>query len=214
VRSLDTCLSRNGRMLVIAVLADVAILALCWHVLAAALNAVYLEMGCPGDDSPTRTFLLKDLLLDESAFPQGWHGRDMVLGPDQRLRAEQIGRFFYNENGGATQEVYRFSSGTRCAGIGFQKKTAAWFAPAEGWGPWTGPSDLTYQSPVADQFRLACAASPQEDMRLCQAVAQHEEYLVRFHAYVSPQSLSVADLEAILVAIDERMALYLGKGTQ
>jgi len=51
-------------------------------------------------------------------------------------------------------------------------------------------------------------------MRLCQAVAQHEEYLVRFHAYVSPQSLSVADLEAILVAIDERMALYLGKGTQ
>jgi hypothetical protein len=50
--------------------------------------------------------------------------------------------------------------------------------------------------------------------RSCQAVAQYAEYISFLNSYVGPQSITLGDLERVLIAIDERMALYLGEDTE
>jgi hypothetical protein len=52
-------------------------------------------------------------------------------------------------------------------------------------------------------------------VQVCQVVGQYEEYIVRFHTRIDPEHpecLSFADLERLLIAIDERMAEHLGEG--
>ena len=42
-------------------------------------------------------------------------------------------------------------------------------------------------------------------------MGQYEEYVSVFFTYISSDSMTYADLEHILKAIDERMAHYLGE---
>lgn len=89
-----------------------------------------------------------------------------------------------------------------------------WFAPRQGWRPWSVPAELPYQSSVADRFRFACYGRDGSSVQICQAVGQYEEYIVAFDIHMDsehPDCMSFKDLEGILIAIDERMALYLGK---
>jgi hypothetical protein len=46
---------------------------------------------------------------------------------------------------------------------------------------------------------------------VCQAVGQYGRYMTRFHTFMNPETMTPSDLEGILMAIDERMALYLEK---
>ena len=49
--------------------------------------------------------------------------------------------------------------------------------------------------------------------RSCQAVAQYGEYICFLNSYVGPQSMTLRDLERVLTAIDDKMALHLGEST-
>jgi len=49
---------------------------------------------------------------------------------------------------------------------------------------------------------------------MCNMIGQYEEYFVRFNSHISPDFMTYADLERVLKAIDERMALYLAEDSE
>jgi hypothetical protein len=166
---------------------------------------------------PTPAFPIEKLLLDESAFPEGWRAT-RPFDPDRRIAAEQITRNILSNKChpltvGATHDVYRFYGGASSAAEAYPEETAIWFSP--NWGDWSIPAELSYESPVAEQYRFGCRIEQETATILCQALGQYEQYIVVFDAELDPdhpECLTFTDLERILVAIDERMALCLGKG--
>ena len=199
------------------------------------LNSVWYKMSCGGFGivgdrflveslgieyhAPRRGFPIEDLLLDESAFPEGWRAQE-PFDPHNGLPAEQIALTLFPDASACPSslmtghDVYRFYGGERCADMGHRSETPIWFAPWPGCGPWSVPTDLPHQSPLTDRFRVECCTGQGSTVQTCQAVARYEEYVVRFHTSIDPEHpecMSFADLERILVAIDERMAVYLGE---
>lgn len=162
-----------------------------------------------------------DLLLDLSVFPNEW---DLCLGPAplpkrERGERESLCASFcpqdFEGTGGTYQEVYRYRNALDAA-ILFQLEFSGRAFPK--WhmtSPWKVPEELAYESSVADRFKLACGEVdvPGRHWK-CKAVAQYDEYISVFVTHLSPEDMTLQDVERILAAIDERMALYLGKDTQ
>jgi hypothetical protein len=171
----------------------------------------------------TPAFAIEELLLDESAFPEGWEAGE-PWDPEVRISAEQIGVFFQRDECpsyslSAHHEIYRFFEGAQSASDGFARETTVWFASddAWGWGAWEESTSLRYQSSVADQYRLACRANEGSGRAMCRALGQYQQYIVIFDTEMNldyPDCMSLSDLHQVLIAIDERMALYLRKDTQ
>jgi hypothetical protein len=165
---------------------------------------------------PTPAFAIEELLLDESAFPEGWRALT-PSDPDRRIAAEQLGRHLLTEKChplmvGATHDVYRFYGGASAAAEEYPEQVAFWFSP--NLGDWSVHPELSYESAVADQYRFGCYLHKDFHNRHCRGLGQYEEYIVVFSAKLDPdhpECLSYTDLEKILIAIDEGMALYLGK---
>lgn len=207
----------SHKALTLAVVVAVAVsLALCSANACLPLySALQLQFGCTGPPDPPRAPPIEGLLIDESLFPNGWHAYDNTFNPRKRLPAEQVGLNLYCAgSGGAGQEVYRFSGGSRCAAMGYREETPVWFARSGASSPWSVPGELPYQSTVADQFRFSCQAQATSTLRQCQGVGQYQQYIVVFRTYMSPECMTFAQLERILLAIDQRMALYLEKETE
>ena len=162
----------------------------------------------PWEQAPDRSFPIEVLLIDESAFPPGWE--PSINGPRPPANApldhygsiERVELFFYTREQVAFQEVHRFAS-IRGAIREFKRQKSISF-PA---GVWVIPDKLTYQSPIADQFYLAC--SLKSTIPMCGAIGRYEEYLVRFNTHMSSDFMTYSDLERVLEAIDRRMARYL-----
>jgi hypothetical protein len=169
---------------------------------------------------PPPAFPNEELLLDESVFPEGWSAYEGTYNPRERLPADQIGRTYVRHDCPrsrlASHSVYRFFEGENSAIGGYQQYIPIWFAPEENWEAWAVPAELPYRSPVADEYRFNCCGPEGSGAWVCQAVGRYNEYVVRFHVHMDsepeyPQCMSYTDLEKILIAIDERMAFYLGK---
>ena len=167
---------------------------------------------------PTPGFPIQDLLLDESAFPEGWRA-DRPFDPEGRIPAEQIMRNLHT-NGchpltvGAGHRVERFYGGSKSASEAYAGEVAYWFSPNR--GDWSTPPELSYESRAADQYRFGCYPEEETATIVCQAVGRYEQYIVVFDAELDPdhpECLSFTDLEQVLIAIDERMDLYLEKDT-
>jgi hypothetical protein len=172
---------------------------------------------------PPPAFPSEELLLDVSVFPEGWQAYEGTYNPRERLPADQIARGYVRHDCPrstlADHSIYRFFEGENSAAAGYRQYIPIWFAPEEGWDPWSVPKELPYESPVAEEFRFNCQVQPESGAQTCQAVGRYEEYVVRFYVHMDsepeyPQCMSFADLEQILIAIDERMALYVGRGEQ
>jgi hypothetical protein len=165
---------------------------------------------------PTPAFSIGELLLDESAFPEGWRA-NTPFDPDHRIAAEQIRRHILTSKChplmvGVGQEVYRFYGGASAATEAYPEEAAFWFHRNR--GDWSVQPKFSYESPVADQFRFGCYIDKDFDCTHYVALGQYEQYMVVLDAKLDPdhpECLSYTDLEKILIAIDERMALYLGK---
>lgn len=184
------------------------------------LALVALMLSCTGGCCPPvrprvpeRSFTLDELLVDESAFPSGWQQQGLPdrKGAPVRLGIERIGvGFMGGIEGVALHQIYQFE------GVGetteaYQELSKFWFSEREGWTSWSSPTELSYQSSVADRFRLGCYTHRENGIKYCQAVGQYDEYIVRFHTYMSPGLMTYTDLEHVLQVIDERMAHYLSK---
>ena len=195
--------------------------------LIAILSTAMLLCSCVGyESSPypraTPASTIEQLLIEQSMLPDDWQVWAGTFEPRQWLPAEQIALSFGidgcapNSLGGS-HYVYRFPNGARSVASAYRYKTTIWFAATEGWGPWDVPPQLVHKSPLADQYRFDCTIRLGSTVQTCQAVGQYEECLVRFHTSMDakhPECMSFVDLERILIAIDERVALYLGKETQ
>jgi hypothetical protein len=165
---------------------------------------------------PTPAFSVEELLLDESAFPEGWRALT-PSDPDRRIPAEQLGRHLLPSRChplmvGATHDVYRFYGGASSAAEEYPEELGFWFS--RNWGDWGISPELSYGSAVADQYRFGCYLDEEFHNIHCRGLGQYEEYIVVFSAKLDPdhpECLSYTDLEKILIAIDEKMAPYLGK---
>lgn len=163
-----------------------------------------------GGPVPTPPFPIEDLLLDESAFPGGWQAH-VPFEPRARFGLP-VGVTYYSPGSGggvALHEVY-VSRDPEEATERYQEAVRFWFTDDERYTAWSAPAELRHRSVLADQFRVGCHIQQESGIQFCQAVAQYGRYVAWFHTYMSP-SMTFADLERILTAIDERMALYLAK---
>lgn len=194
----------------------VILISLCLSLCLACAGLTYLQMylwvnAClPWECVPDRGFPVEVLLIDETVFPAGW--QPDVTGPNPPPNAplghynsiERIELFFLAPGGGAFQEIHRFAS-VRGAVREFNRQRSLSFPSSEAW---TAPDELSYQSPAADQFYLACRIDDGTPT-MCGAIWRYEEYFVRFNTHMPPDFMTYADLGRILRAIDERMVFYL-----
>lgn len=157
-----------------------------------------------------------DLMVDISTFPQGW---EVEFGPShppprKHLRGETEGLYLQFDargfDAGAMHVVCRYKNDVQ-ATVSFyvdnefpKRDTVI--------TPWAVPEEWSYESPIADRFKFACAELVILDrFQSCKAVAQYDEYISVFRTHVSPEYMTLEDVERILKAIDERMALYLAE---
>ncbi len=157
-----------------------------------------------------REIPLEELLMDETVFPPGWKGGEPGIAP---LRiGERLGITFYPPTnvGLALHDVYRCRTAEAAATAYENTIDSYFFSPREGCTSWNVPSGLSYESMVADQFRLGCCKDVVYGSERCQAVGQYGEYIVHFAADMSGV-MTYDNLQHILRAIDERMAHYLSK---
>jgi len=206
------CLERHRSVGIVAILALFVLVALSCVCLQVTCRIGYVPY-------PTPSFPIQDLLLDESVFPDGWRA-DTPFDPEHRIPAEQTVLSFHSEKChplmvGASHEVDRFYGGADSASEAYPGEASYWFSP--NWGDWRTPPELSYESGVAGQYEFGCYTDEDFQYTRCLALGQYEEYVVHLSLRLDPnhpECVNFTDLERILVAIDERMATYLGEGTQ
>jgi hypothetical protein len=171
-----------------------------------------LDITVDGGPVPTPSFPIESLLLEESAFPEGWTAYEPYEPEDGFGLSTCI---HYSpaptSPGGIALHAAYIARSSEEAGDGYQVWAPFWFAEREGRGAWSVPDQLRYDSQVADRFRFACYRERGDGRRVCQAVGQYGRYMTRFHTFMHPATMPFDDLERILIAIDERMASYLAK---
>ncbi len=172
-----------------------------------ALACLTLFPCCGPPKPPKHDCPIKELVIDEASFPPGSTSRSL-LSPLPRAAWASAGRTIDHPGGVANHHVYQFKTAERAAQE-YRKREQTQFAEDEHEGPWTTPADLTYRSPIADQYRVACGKS--WSLRLCIMVAQYEEYFVLVTSHMSEDGMTYADFQRVLRAVDEKMSACLGK---
>jgi len=174
-----------------------------------------VDITVDGGPVPTPTFPIESLLLDESAFPGGWLAYEPYEPEDGFGLAVCV---HYSppptSPGGIALHSAYVARSPEEAADGYGIWAAFWFSDREGWSVWRAPDELRYQSSVADQYRFACSREEDGGRQVCQAVGQYGRYMTRFHTFMNPDTMTPSDLEQVLIAIDERMALYLARGAE
>lgn len=159
------------------------------------------------------------LLIDASALPPGWYRCVDAEPIPKREYGERESLYvgFAHEGleaytAGASQRVYRYRNELDAAIVYTLLFSGKGFPNHIMTTPWDVPEEWSYQSPIADHFRFECGeldSVPPE--WICETIARYDEYVSVFTSELSPDYMTLEDLERILVAIDDRMAVYLGK---
>ena len=154
---------------------------------------------------------VEDLLVDESAFPAGWHISENVPRPIPLAPcscptgvAENTDLHFYSSGAGASERIWRYRT-VHAASRGFDQRVRSVFRENEFHSPWVWPDELAYQSSAANRYRIGCSISKGQVLPGCAYVAQYGPYVIHFQAGISPNVMSYADFIHVLEAIDERM---------
>lgn len=187
---------------------------------ALPLLVVLMLAGCLSMGSPAkeRDFGAASLFLPLSAFPEGWKevGEIRPMGPDSAIGVGDPDDAFLsystrqNKLNVATYYVY-WNATTGGAERWFERTLKAHFSNnrvsvAE---PWSTPDELSYRSPYADRFHVACFISEIIDRRMvCDVIAQYEEFGVEFHSVVADDTLSVQEFNTVVCQID---ALFVAR---
>jgi hypothetical protein len=192
---------------------------------------VLIGGGCHIRDvgkTPTPTLDMHELMIDGSAFPTDWSVCVNPLPPPERAQGEHgeieslQTQLCHEGTGcetfGAAQRLYRYRSEIE-ARRAFESdfSTSEFPYHKSVLIPWHVPEQWVYHSGVADLQRFACA---QMDMGpvgppewRCTAAAQYGQYVSALDSNWSPECMTLDQLGRVLVGIDERMAFYLGMGT-
>jgi hypothetical protein len=186
--------------------------------LSVLLACIHVLVACQSRGYPS----IDELLIDKSSFPEGWEAsepdwthppRAPWSGPTDMV--EYISRDFYSllGKGANADEVIRQFNSSRAAAERYGHDIAVTFRDTEWNTPWVAPVELSFESSVADQYHYACSMLGEgEHAKLgCAYVAQYEVYVVYFGiAIYDTAAITYTDLNAVLEAIDERFAQYVG----
>jgi hypothetical protein len=169
---------------------------------------IYVPTRVP---TPESGFTTEDLLLDPTAFPEGWGAEPPyeIAGPVAGSAKERVrlARSFYGYTTLATQSIYGYHSSVEAVEA-YGRLSDRFFGSSESASAWEPPAEMQYQSHYADQFRLACAVTPSN--YVCQALGQYKEYVIGLYIPMEPRTnVTYPALRLILEAMEERVASYL-----
>lgn len=153
----------------------------------------------------------RDLLVEVADLPAAWRSTDIYTiragavdhEGDEALEVEFRGPRLSERQDGAYHRVYRFKNATLAANA-YQRmqRDRYFFAEAEDYA--SHPRNWQYRSLVADDWRFACTSG-------CGVIARYGEFISVFGTSMTTSSMTVEAFEAVLRAIDRRMADKLGK---
>jgi hypothetical protein len=163
---------------------------------------------CP----PSRSFDVLDLGLPSDLFPIKAIPQPIHLSDDDdpTTRRSSFQSFSWdNGNGMAIYSVDTYAS-NRSAAKNFELHKNSFFSD---WGEanivWSQPEELTYISPLADEFFVACGTLILNDYR-CGIIARYEEFVVFFNETIY-EDVSYEDFQSIVIFIDEQISGRLYK---
>jgi hypothetical protein len=162
----------------------------------------------------------EDLLIDASIFTQGWYSPFHPEPIPKREYGERESLYvgFAHEGLqpytlGANHTVYRYRNELDAAILYSLEFSGKRFANHYMITPWAVPEGWSYESAVADRSRFACGELDAVPPKwVCEAVAQYDGHISVFTSELSEEYMTLEQIESILLGIDERMALHLGKG--
>jgi hypothetical protein len=191
-----------------------------------ALGCLFSPSACPlfgiiEEPAPERDFEMEDLVIDVSSFPQGWYAwagpyriPDSERGEEESVYVQFHHAEVPTDVVGAGQRVFRYAN-ERSSGVGFAGVVRDHFHSSFMATPWAVPDDWTYHSGVADEFEFACGEiALRRQYWRCQAVGQYDEYVSFLYAELHPEYMTLDDVERLVAAVDDQMALYLEKGAR
>lgn len=76
--------------------------------------------------------------------------------------------------------------------------------------PWQTPTELSYTSSYANQFRMACTinnvAGPKQ---VCEVMGQYGQYVLIFYSIIRPDTMSLSEFNDVAQFLDEMMVMKL-----
>jgi hypothetical protein len=160
---------------------------------------------------------IDQLLIDESAFPEGWEAGEPDWEHPPRApwsgrtrMVEYIERDFQSLSGtrASARIVIQQFDNPQSAAKDYERELAIWFRDEEWRTPWAIPDSLEFESPQADQYRYGCSADHGQPE--CAFLAQYEVYNVRFTIrYFSIEAIAYTELLPVFQAIDKRATFAL-----
>jgi len=155
----------------------------------ALLPLISRSIPKPTPTPKVRDFSLSDLFIELSAISsQCWVYKGPIpLSYEENMGAEEAlfawFRCYYPPDpDGGMYAIYRFRD-SQSAARRYRRDFLGWFPRAHCITPYVTPDWMEYQSPVADQFRFACADAKGYTGVLtteCAAIGQYEEYISAF----------------------------------
>ena len=150
---------------------------------------------------PSRECTLESMLLTQDDFPSDTIV-NKISSPIAEMSRESAGFTARYGDSLMYHEINRYLSSDDAKEI-FQEGRDIHFRTTEYYGPWETPTELSYVSPIAQQYYVACGKV--DEKYQCRMIGQYEEYYVFFFAYISDNGVTFDILNDLLQKIDERM---------
>lgn len=147
----------------------------------------------------------KDMLLSKPDFPQGTFIDD-TSSPVAEYPVASAGLTASFMNDLMYQIIGRYSS-VKNAEKKYTENLRYYFGEDDFNVPWETPVELSYKSPLAQHYHVACG-----DLRQgfqCRMIGQYNDYYVFFFAYISDDGITLESFENLLTKIDDHMALCI-----
>ncbi|MCC6605139.1 MAG: hypothetical protein IT327_18170 [Anaerolineae bacterium] len=191
-----------------AIIFNLSLVGLC--ILSCVLFAQLFFNGCIWwECAPARSFDVLDLELPSHLFPDKAIYNSIHLDDDDNpktLRSSGQTIYWDGRKGLAIYIVDRYAT-SKNALQNFERTKVSFFSNWNNSILWYKPEELTYVSPLADNFFWGCGYITRSDYR-CGMVAQYQEFLLFFNATIS-EKMSYADFQGIVTFIDENISDHL-----
>ena len=163
------------------------------------------------DCAPNRSFDVLDLELPSSLFPSNAIYNQIYEDSDdnpETLRSS--GQTIYWDSGSGLAiyivDIYATNGNSL---RNFERTKKSFFSDRNTKILWSKPEELTYVSPLADNFFMGCGKIIRNDYR-CGVIAQYQEFVLFFNSTIS-EKLSYDDFQKIVIFMDEQISNYLYK---
>lgn len=165
----------------------------------------------------------RELLINDAAFPPSWDADPCAPDCDRAEGERKAGRTFglRATAAKATQNVSRLPSVAE-AHATFERSRAVDFRTGnplrEPSSDLIPPPEITYQSPLADEYYFGCGV---DVIPLCQVSTRYGQYFIEFFFYMErgvadgvvieeKGGLDITEVEPILRALDDHVGARLG----